>query len=202
MTYVTFDTWVLVRVRTWLFSDCALQSGAPNVLLVSHCCLCPVTLMHLPIDHLSVQLSLSTLCVAQKAGTVEIVFSSSALCVAFLRAVFFSFSPSHRFSLCESLLLLLPRLWLSASLIHPPGGCWEPLLSDALLFFFFVSYDKSASASPAPELSSEPEGAPGTARLPVAGGSILSLLRGLDSTGLLSGPLTWGIFRPCMQHWR
>lgn len=40
----------------------------------------------------------------------------------------------------------------------------------------------------------------GTAGLPVAGSSTLSLLRGLDSTGLLSGPLTWNIFRPTVQH--
>lgn len=108
-----------------------------NVLLVSHCCLYPVTLMHLPIDHLSVRLSLSTLWVAQKAGVVEILFSSSALCVSSLRIVcFFFLPPSHRFSLCESLLLLLLRL--SASLIHPPGGRCEPLLSDASLFFFLL----------------------------------------------------------------
>lgn len=40
----------------------------------------------------------------------------------------------------------------------------------------------------------------GTAGLPVAGSSTLSLLRGLDSNGLLPGPLTWNIFRPTVQH--
>lgn len=43
-------------------------------------------------------------------------------------------------------------------------------------------------------------GSRGTAGLPVAGSSTLSLLRGLDSAGLLSGPLTWNIFRPIVQH--
>lgn len=177
-----------------------LQSEAPNTLLVSHCCLCPVTLTHLPIDHLSLQLSLSTLCVAQKAAVVEIVFSSLALCVAFLRVFFFSKPSLFPLRKSSSPPPATVAVCLSDS---PPRGLLRASAFRRLtFFFFFVGYDKSARASPAPELSSEPEGAPGTAGLPVAGGSILSLLRGLDSTGLLSGPLTRGIFRPCMQHWR
>lgn len=151
------------------FSDCVLlPSGLDcfravysrvvpwNNSLTSHNYLRPVTLSHpphslnLPIPHLSIPCSCSTLYMTQKLARfkyfpVSQLFVLTVFCVSapiLSKPVFFSL-PLEDAHASES-------LCLSASLIHPPGA--TPLWTRASAFrrAAFVSYDKSAGARPPP----------------------------------------------------